>query len=73
MLFWCCLSFTCSECIVANTHTCGLHPDLACPPAPPAAAYGAEKAKMNALMEAPDGELHLTGHTEVTAQAMVIG
>lgn len=38
-----------------------------------AAAYGAEKAKMNALMEALDGELHITGHTGVTAQAMVIG
>lgn len=38
-----------------------------------AAPYGAEKAKINALMESIDGELKLTGNSGVTAQAMVIG
>jgi NAD(P)-dependent dehydrogenase (short-subunit alcohol dehydrogenase family) len=35
--------------------------------------YGAEKAKMNALMEGLNAELRMTGHTGITAQAMVIG
>jgi hypothetical protein len=42
-------------------------------PPTPAAPYGAEKAKINALMEAVDGELKITGNAGVTAQSMIIG
>jgi NAD(P)-dependent dehydrogenase (short-subunit alcohol dehydrogenase family) len=40
---------------------------------PRAAAYGAEKAKINALMESLDAELKLAGHHDIIAQSFVIG
>jgi NAD(P)-dependent dehydrogenase (short-subunit alcohol dehydrogenase family) len=43
------------------------------PPAAETAAYAAEKASINVLMESLDVELNITGHSGIIAQSMVIG
>lgn len=57
----------------ARVACCGVVVCCNCVLTPHTAPYGSEKAKMNALMEAVDAELQITGNKGVTAQAMIIG